>query len=152
MALRELPAAAHQTQSSHTTAQMRTHLIFLMMMRNIFASLRRAARKFLSARVEIKIVQSPKPSTLSKYSAAFFGCTMGYAAGTAAVSGAADPNSQTSRPARALSWLVLVVPQEQAPTLSQARWNGDIDVSFLSSGWNKPLGSERPPSVCQWNP
>ena len=52
-------------------------------------------------------------------------------AGTAAVSSAADPNSQTSRPARALSWLVLVVPQEQAPTLSQARWNGDIEVMLL---------------------
>jgi Flp pilus assembly protein CpaB len=61
-------------------------------------------------------------------------------ASTTPVAGAADPNSQASRPARAASWLVLVVPQDQAPALSQARWNGDIEVMLLPP---KGAGSPR---------
>jgi hypothetical protein len=53
-------------------------------------------------------------------------------AGSAAVSNTADPTTLPQRPARALSWLVLVVPQDQAPALSQARWNGEIEVMLLS--------------------
>jgi Flp pilus assembly protein CpaB len=45
-----------------------------------------------------------------------------------------EPGSPGARPARAVSWLVLVIPQEQAPALSQARWNGEIEVLLLPPG------------------
>ncbi len=35
------------------------------------------------------------------------------------------------RIARPVNWLVLVVPQDQATRLSQARWNGDVEVVLL---------------------
>jgi Flp pilus assembly protein RcpC/CpaB len=42
-----------------------------------------------------------------------------------------DSTAATTRAARPVSWLVLVIPQEQAARLSQARWNGDLEVVLL---------------------
>lgn len=61
-----------------------THLIFLRMIPKSFWSPLLASRRFLSARVETRIRHSPKPSTESKWKAAFIGWISGYAAGISA--------------------------------------------------------------------
>jgi Flp pilus assembly protein CpaB len=45
--------------------------------------------------------------------------------------GQVDASGPTSRIARPVNWLVLVIAQEQVTTLSQARWNGDVEVVLL---------------------
>lgn len=73
-------APCEDTFSIHSAPSRRmTNFIFLTMIPKCFASVRRASRKSWIARLLRKIVQSPNPTALSKYSAAFIGCTIGYA-------------------------------------------------------------------------
>lgn len=56
---------------------MLAYLIFLIMISNVLLSALLAFRSILSAREDIKMRHCPKPFTLSRYRAAFMGCTIG---------------------------------------------------------------------------
>jgi Flp pilus assembly protein CpaB len=55
----------------------------------------------------------------------------------------AESAAAGSRVARPVSWLVLVVPQDQATRLSQARWNGDVEVVLLPRELERAPGGQQ---------
>lgn len=65
--------------------KIRTNLIFLKTISHDLASVLRFSRISRRAREESMILHSPKPSALSKYSAAFIGCTIGYTDGVSEI-------------------------------------------------------------------